>query len=60
MGLVIFFKTLYLLTPLALIWGANHLLGTSIEYTFTNWLAIFVLVIGLRFLLSLKVEVTRV
>ena len=58
-GLVILFKSLYLLTPLAIIWGINHLAGLDIAYSFLNWLAVFVVTIGVKVLLSTRVEVTK-
>lgn len=58
-GLLVLFKTLYLLTPLAILWGLNTLFSAGLGYTFTNWLAVFAIVFGLRLLLSTRVEVER-
>jgi len=42
-----------------MIWGINQIFGTDIQYTFLNWLAVFALIIGLKLLLSTKVEIKR-
>lgn len=38
---------MFVLAPLAVLWALNTLFALGLAYTFTNWLAVFVLIVVL-------------
>jgi len=47
-GIILFAIGLILITPFLLIWSVNGLFSLTIQYTWTNWLYAFVIMLLVR------------